>query len=85
MTASEVIPPTYQVTLGDLPKKVTCLYCHEPTETEVEYKVGSQSIIMSCVTMPCLLCWVPLVLDRFKDAKHKCSKCESPLGMTIRF
>ena len=85
MPASEVIPPTYEVTLGDCPKKVTCLYCQEHIETEVKYKIGSQSIVMACITMPCLVCWVPFVMDRFKDAKHKCPKCENQLGMFVKY
>lgn len=83
--AIEVIPPTYEIKLADLSEKITCSYCREHIETEVDYQIGSQSIIMSCITMPCLVCWVPLVFNRFKDAKHTCPNCKQHLGMFVRF
>lgn len=83
--AVEVTPPTYEIKLADAPEKITCFYCREHVETEVEYQIGSQSIIMSCITMPCLVCWVPLVMNRFKDTKHSCPNCKEHLGMFVRF
>ena len=81
----EVIPPSYEIVLADQPKKLTCPYCDEHIETLVKYQIGSQGFTMCCVTMPCFLCWVPLVLDRFKDAKHSCPNCKQHLGMMVKF
>ena len=83
--AVEVTPPTFEIILADVPEKITCFYCNEHIETEVEYKIGSQSLITSCITMPCFVCWVPLVFNSFKDAKHNCPKCKQHLGMFVRF
>ena len=81
----ELTPPHYELHLGEDSSKITCNYCLEQIETEVEYKIGSQSVIMACITMPCFLCWVPFVLNRFKDSKHSCPKCKKHLGMIIKF
>lgn len=81
----EVTPPHFEVQLNDSSDKITCFYCQEHIETDVKYQIGSQSIIMACITMPCLVCWVPLVLNRFKDTKHSCPKCKNHIGMVVRF
>lgn len=83
--AVEVTPPTYEIILADVPKKITCPHCNEHIETEVEYQVGAESFATGCMAMPCLVCWVPFVMNAFKDAKHSCPKCKQHLGMFIRF
>lgn len=81
----ELIPPNFEVELLHDSKRITCPYCNEHIETEVEYQIGSQSLTMSCITMPCLCCWVPLVVNRFKDSKHSCPNCKQKLAMIINF
>lgn len=78
-------PPTVETQLQGLPKDLTCPYCDAHVETAVEYKVGSNGYIMCMFTMPCLLCWVPFVASRFKDAKHSCPSCKQLIGKFNRF
>ena len=73
-------PPHFEVEINGDPLKVTCPYCKEHVESKVDYKVGSAAVTMMCFTMPCFVCWVPLVVNRFKDAKHSCPSCERQIG-----
>jgi lipopolysaccharide-induced tumor necrosis factor-alpha factor len=83
--AVELTPPNFGIELGEDPQKMVCYYCQDHIETELHHKVGSLALIMACVTMPCLVCWVPFVFNRFKDAKHFCPNCEKHLGMFVKF
>lgn len=77
-------PPHFEIEIEGDPKKLTCPYCNEHVETKVDYQIGSAAITMCAFTMPCLVCWVPLVFNRFKDAKHYCTSCERQLGYFAR-
>jgi lipopolysaccharide-induced tumor necrosis factor-alpha factor len=83
--ASFTQPPSFNILIADEPIKMKCHYCHADIETEVEFQIGSQSLAMCGFTMPCLVCWIPLVMNRFKDAKHSCPQCKEHMGMFIRF
>ena len=78
-------PPNIEVEIYGDPLKVTCPYCSEHVESKVHYKIGSAGVAMMCFTMPFLLCWVPLIVKRFKDAKHYCPACQRQLGYFGRF
>lgn len=62
----------------------SCPYCHQAMETEIEPHIGPFALLSAVIMAHCLLCWVPLIVDRFQDMKHSCSKCHSAIGIFKR-
>lgn len=62
----------------------TCPYCQEKMKTNTKNRNGPFTLVGAVVLAHCLLCWVPFVVDRFKDIEHSCSKCKSVIGIFKR-
>ncbi|CRK90582.1 CLUMA_CG004284, isoform A [Clunio marinus] len=66
------------------PVKIICPACQVPIETEVSYKISSrthmQGFVVLLFAFCCGFCVLPYCLNAFKDAYHKCPKCNALIG-----
>lgn len=73
--------PEIKIKVSDTPITATCPYCHQSMVTEAEPHHGPFTLLSAVILAHCLLCWIPFVVDRFKDFKHRCPKCKSTIGI----
>lgn len=76
--------PEVKLKVSEVPVAASCPYCHQSMITETEPKTGSFTLVTAIILAHCFLCWVPFIVDRFKDMKHSCSKCKSTIGIFKR-
>lgn len=60
----------------------TCPFCQHEGPPVVSKKLSQSGLIVFIVLLfVCLpLCWLPFVLDTFKEDERKCASCGSKLG-----
>jgi uncharacterized membrane protein len=60
----------------------TCPYCQHQGSPTTKKKVSSNGWILFCVLLIfCFpLCWLPLVLESFKEEERRCGSCGTKLG-----
>lgn len=79
-TLAQVEHPPFTVPYGPTPMLVYCPHCRAFVKSSVEYVSGDTAwISLFCLT-PCLLCWLPCVMDSFKDVEHSCTRCHKKIG-----
>ncbi|XP_051529657.1 lipopolysaccharide-induced tumor necrosis factor-alpha factor homolog isoform X1 [Myxocyprinus asiaticus] len=84
-------PPVQTIPLDDLPMTtatVKCPFCQKIVDTEVRYKIGSNTFLFCCLlsVLGCLAgcCLVPFCTNRFKDVAHECPSCRKDVGKSHR-
>ncbi|XP_072298214.1 cell death-inducing p53-target protein 1-like [Eucyclogobius newberryi] len=77
---------SYDTALGFHPGMATCTSCQQQVMTNVTYKAGQYAWLMSLLFI-CLcfvLCFIPLIINKFKDAYHTCPRCNKVLHIERR-
>ncbi|XP_077415648.1 lITAF domain-containing protein [Vanacampus margaritifer] len=80
---------SYDQALGYTSGMTTCPSCQQQVMTNVSYKPGTYAWLMTllflCLGLAvCCLCFLPLLLKKFKDAHHTCPRCNRLLHVEKR-
>ncbi|XP_049600874.1 lITAF domain-containing protein [Syngnathus scovelli] len=80
---------SYDTSLGYTSGMTTCPSCQQQVMTNVSYKPGTYAWLMALLFLclglcVCCLCFLPLVLKKFKDAHHTCPRCNRLLHVEKR-
>lgn len=63
------------------PFKLRCPNCTNVVDTRIEYTLKKKKAIpISLLLAPLTLCWVPLVMYKYKNATHYCRVCGAYIG-----
>ena len=73
--------PEIKLKVSEDPVTATCPFCHQAIVTDIVTIPGPFTLLGSVILCHCFLCWVPFVMDQFKDVKHNCPKCKSIIGI----
>ena len=57
------------------PYATTCLKCGSLITTVTHHRIGTLSTASALCLTPILMCWLPLVCNKFKDVVHYCPCC----------
>jgi len=66
------------------PQETVCLSCQQHVVTKLEYRIGVSTWFMCCVVFlvgsffGC--CFLPFCMKEWKDAVHRCPKCNFVIG-----
>ncbi|XP_077395875.1 lITAF domain-containing protein [Festucalex cinctus] len=80
---------SYDTSLGYTSGMTTCPSCQQQVMTNVTYKPGTYAWLMTLLficlgLLVCCLCFLPLLLKKFKDAHHTCPRCNRLLHVEKR-
>lgn len=67
--------------------RMKCPSCQQDITTSTEYVTGSCTYLtcVFCFFMGCFpLCWLPFIMNNFKDVIHRCPSCNAECGRFVR-
>ncbi|XP_022668409.1 lipopolysaccharide-induced tumor necrosis factor-alpha factor homolog [Varroa jacobsoni] len=80
--------PAPSVAYGPHQMKIQCPYCAMHVMTDIEYSAGMFSYVAAFILMAmgcfCGCCFLPCCSAGFKNAEHRCPKCNNYLGIYHR-
>ncbi|CAK69683.1 unnamed protein product (macronuclear) [Paramecium tetraurelia] len=77
-------PPQYNANGSPFPIQIICPACKTQGITNVRTEIGAGTYLVSCLLFLCtgiLCCWVPCVMPDCQDKIHRCSSCQTEVGI----
>lgn len=80
-----VAPIPARVNFGRHPVALTCPFCGNAVQTNVNYEPGLGTWLLcggtALVGLYCGCCLIPFCIDDLKDAQHVCPSCSRQVGV----